>query len=66
MLASTGGEPSAWRTAPAWRGTAFTDAADRADPLIAWVPAAALDSVPARAEALDILSAGMAVLVTAH
>ncbi|MET0936266.1 MAG: RICIN domain-containing protein [Luteibacter sp.] len=66
VLASTGGEPSAWRTAPAWRGTAFTDAADRADPLIAWVPAAALDSDPARAEALDILSAGMAVLVTAH
>jgi hypothetical protein len=64
VLASTAGEPSAWHTSTALKGLPLA-AGDDADPLLAWVPASALASPAARAEALDIASSGVAMLVTA-
>lgn len=65
VLASTGGVPSTWTTPSALKGTSLSRASAWADPVIAWVPASALTSPGARAEALDIVSSGVALLVTA-
>lgn len=66
VLASTGGNPIAWKTPAALKGMSLTQGAQSADPVIAWVPASALSHAAARAEALDIVSSGVALLVTAR
>jgi len=66
ILTATGGDPAAWRTPAALKGTALSQSGASADPVIAWVPASALASPHARAEALDIVSSGVALLVTAR
>lgn len=65
-IGSTAATPSGWRTPAALKGLPLTDAADRDDPVVAWVPAAALARPGARAEALEIVSAGVPMLVTAQ
>lgn len=57
-LASDSGSPSAH--------SQIADAASNDTPLVAWVQGASLATVPARAEALAILDAGIPLLVTAN